>query len=101
MAADSSTSYLAFTKRLAGGEAAVSGLSPIVETVMTNVMPPCYGDQKEKIVLPEEVQKEQLSFTIEKEEPLTSCPVYQWRLNQYFDPHYEVLGITNYYEMQL
>ena len=64
-------------------------------STVINTVQPCYGPEKETIVLSEEFI-DQLQFTIEKENPpLVACSLYDWRKNLLRDLRYETIGYTS------
>ena len=50
---------------------------------------PCYGFDSERLVLSSK-QMEQISFTIEKENPIETCPKYEWMSSN--SPHGDSIG---------
>ena len=52
-------------------------MSPFIGSEL-NTGPPCYGDDKERLILSTS-QLEQLDFSLEKENPIVTCSSYSWR----------------------
>ena len=75
------------------------GAQPVISTSI-NTVQPCYGPDRERLVVGDEGGFYMINFPIEKEDPLTKCPLYDWRRNLFNDHRYDTIGYTSLYMLQ-
>mmetsp|Transcript_42405 Transcript_42405/g.55914 ORF Transcript_42405/g.55914 Transcript_42405/m.55914 type:complete len:154 (-) Transcript_42405:1785-2246(-) len=87
--------FIAYSKTTTRQEV---GQEPVISTSINSVKP-CYGVDKERVVLGDN-GFDLISFPLEKEEPLQRCPHYEWRRSGYDDERYDIIGTTSLYMLQ-
>ena len=79
--------------------------APLIGSFM-NSQNPCFGPDQDRLIVDDNDLDLQLSFDIEKEQPINSCPTYEWRLKnktenlfQSIDDRFTGLGYTSLFEL--
>ena len=79
-------------------------MSPIISTEI-NIEIPCFGPDKDRLVVGRAESYFNANFTgtfpYENENPISTCPEYEWRPDQYLhDFRHGVLGAIDLYQLQ-
>lgn len=93
------TTHMAYTRTMGPQWFSTSG-SPIMGTSINNSVPPCYGSNSEKLIVPTTTTGDNFRFTVEKEETLEKCPSYDWRVMDYMDIRYATLAQLSLYNLE-
>ena len=73
-------------------------VSPLIGATI-NTKAPCYGSNRDKLVLKHE-QILSSSFYLEKEEPVYFCPYVNYKQNRSGDERYNSIGLITLYDLQ-